>query len=61
MQVESDVVARIRELQQVDPNLHKIKDKLESNLYSDSEFSIKSNGLLYFKNRLCVLNDEQLR
>ena len=61
LHVESEVVARIRELQQVDPELQKIKTKMELNSKVASEFSIKSNGLLYFKDRLCVPEDKQLR
>ncbi|KAK8680822.1 hypothetical protein V6N13_109760 [Hibiscus sabdariffa] len=59
LQVQSDLVSRIRELQRMDPELQKISNNLEAK--HNSESSVKPNGLLYFKNRMCVPNDEVLR
>ncbi|KAL4347159.1 hypothetical protein GQ457_17G008480 [Hibiscus cannabinus] len=59
LQVQSDLVSLIKELQQVDPELQKIAKNLEAKHHSN--FSVKSNGLLYFKDRLCVPNDDGLR
>ncbi|KAK8672345.1 hypothetical protein V6N13_110718 [Hibiscus sabdariffa] len=59
LHVQSDLVSRIKELQQMDPILQKIVTNLEAK--HNSEFSVKPNGLLYFKNRMCVPNDEGLR
>ncbi|KAK8640579.1 hypothetical protein V6N13_008331 [Hibiscus sabdariffa] len=59
LQVQSDLVSRIKELQRVDPELQKIATNLEAK--HNSEFSVKPDGLLYFKNRMCVPNDEVLR
>ncbi|KAK8504636.1 hypothetical protein V6N11_013782 [Hibiscus sabdariffa] len=47
------------ELQKIDPELQKISNNLEAK--HNSEFSVKPNGILYFKDRLCVPNDEGLR
>ncbi|KAK8538781.1 hypothetical protein V6N12_034489 [Hibiscus sabdariffa] len=59
LNVQSDLVSRIKELQRMDPELQKIITNLEAK--HNSEFSIKPYGLLYFKNRMCVPNDEVLR
>ncbi|KAK8540302.1 hypothetical protein V6N12_046589 [Hibiscus sabdariffa] len=59
LQVQSDLVSRIRELQRMDPELQKISDNL--NAKHNSDFSVKLDGLLYFKDRMCVPNDEVLR
>ncbi|KAK8509409.1 hypothetical protein V6N12_018668 [Hibiscus sabdariffa] len=59
LQVQSDLVSRIRELQRMDPKLQKIADNL--NAKHNSDFTVKSDGLLYFKDRMCVPNDEVLR
>ncbi|KAK8666119.1 hypothetical protein V6N13_006271 [Hibiscus sabdariffa] len=59
LQVQSIMVSRIKELQQTDPELQKIVMKLESK--PNSDFSVKSDGLLYFKDRVCVPADERLR
>ncbi|KAK8680625.1 hypothetical protein V6N13_109565 [Hibiscus sabdariffa] len=59
LQVQSDLVSRIRELQRMDPELQKISDNL--NAKHNSDFSVKSDGLLYFKVRMCVPSDEGLR
>ncbi|KAK8694690.1 hypothetical protein V6N13_072237 [Hibiscus sabdariffa] len=47
------------ELQRMDPEIQKIIANLEARY--NSEFSVKPDGLLYFKNRMCVPNDEVLR
>ncbi|KAK8697859.1 hypothetical protein V6N13_113994 [Hibiscus sabdariffa] len=47
------------ELQQTDPELQKIAKNLEAK--QNSNFSVKSNGLLYFKDRVCVPNDDELK
>ncbi|KAK8616657.1 hypothetical protein V6N13_116627 [Hibiscus sabdariffa] len=59
LQVQSDLVSRIRELQRMDPELQKIADNL--NAKHNSDFTVKSDGLLYLKDRMCVPNDEVLR
>ncbi|KAK8690274.1 hypothetical protein V6N13_088972 [Hibiscus sabdariffa] len=59
LQIQSDLVPRIKELQQMDPELQKIAKNLEAK--HNSEFSVKLDGLLYFKDRLCVSNDEGLK
>ncbi|KAK8700609.1 hypothetical protein V6N13_019000 [Hibiscus sabdariffa] len=59
LQVQSDLASRIRELQRMDPELQKIANNLEAK--HNSDFSVKPDGLLYFNNRMCVLNDEVLR
>ncbi|KAL4348382.1 hypothetical protein GQ457_17G011120 [Hibiscus cannabinus] len=59
LQVQSDLVSRIRELQRMDPELQKISDNLDAKYNSD--FSVKIDGLLYFKDRMCVPNDDGLR
>ncbi|KAL4282512.1 hypothetical protein GQ457_16G022250 [Hibiscus cannabinus] len=59
LQVQSDLVSRIRELQRMDPELHKISDNLDAK--HNSDFSVKTDGLLYFKDRMCVPNDDRLR
>ncbi|KAK8595242.1 hypothetical protein V6N13_123122 [Hibiscus sabdariffa] len=57
--VQSDLISRIKELQRMDPELQKIATNLEAK--RNSKFSVKPDGLLYFKNRMCVLKDEVLR
>ncbi|KAK9024906.1 hypothetical protein V6N11_064812 [Hibiscus sabdariffa] len=59
LQVQFDLVSRIKELQRMDPEHQEIATNLEAK--HNSEFSVKSDGLLYFKNRMCVPNDEVLR
>ncbi|KAK8694914.1 hypothetical protein V6N13_072458 [Hibiscus sabdariffa] len=59
LQVQSDLVSRIRELQRMDPELQKISDNLDAK--HNSDFSTKTDGLLYFKDRMCVPNDDGLR
>ncbi|KAK8584266.1 hypothetical protein V6N12_068512 [Hibiscus sabdariffa] len=43
----------------MDPELQKIAKNLEAK--HNSDFAVKSNVLLYFKDRLCVPNDDGLR
>ncbi|KAK8649482.1 hypothetical protein V6N13_130211 [Hibiscus sabdariffa] len=43
----------------MDPELQKIASNLEDK--QNSEFSVKPDGLLYFKTRMCVPKDEVLR
>ena len=50
---------RIVELQRLDPELTKIRDKLERNEIVE-DWSIK-NEELQFRGRLCVPNDDQVR
>ncbi|KAL4273113.1 hypothetical protein GQ457_13G015450 [Hibiscus cannabinus] len=59
LHVQSDLVSQIKELQKMDMELQKIVTNLEAK--HNSEFSVKFDGLLYFKNRMCVPNDEVLR
>ncbi|KAK8680719.1 hypothetical protein V6N13_109659 [Hibiscus sabdariffa] len=59
LQVQSSLVSQIKELQQMDPELQKIAKNLEAK--HNSDFAVKSNVLLYFKDRLCVPNDDGLR
>ncbi|KAK8512376.1 hypothetical protein V6N12_037376 [Hibiscus sabdariffa] len=59
LQVQSDLVSRIRELQRMDSALQKISDNLDTK--HNSNFSVKTDGLLYFKDRMCVPNDDGLR
>ncbi|KAK9045728.1 hypothetical protein V6N11_051636 [Hibiscus sabdariffa] len=59
LHVQSDLVSQIRELQRMDSELQKIANNL--NAKQNSNFSVKSDGLLYFKDRMCVLKDEGLR
>ncbi|KAK8597146.1 hypothetical protein V6N13_001775 [Hibiscus sabdariffa] len=59
LQVQSNLVTRIRELQQMDSDLQKIADNL--NAKHNFDFMVKSDGLLYYKDRMCVPNDEGLR
>ncbi|KAL4295400.1 hypothetical protein GQ457_12G029270 [Hibiscus cannabinus] len=59
LQVHPDLVSRIRELQRMDPELQKISDNLDAK--NNSDFSVKTDGLLYFKDRMCVPNDDRLR
>ncbi|KAL4295736.1 hypothetical protein GQ457_12G011360 [Hibiscus cannabinus] len=54
LQVQSDLVSRIRELQRMDPELHKISDNLDAK--HNSDFSVKTDGLLYFKDRILNLS-----
>ncbi|KAK8690605.1 hypothetical protein V6N13_074136 [Hibiscus sabdariffa] len=58
LNVQSDLISQIKELQQMDPELQRIAANLEAK--HNSEFSVKPDGLLYFKNRMCVPNDEVL-
>ncbi|KAK8597279.1 hypothetical protein V6N12_065751 [Hibiscus sabdariffa] len=55
LQVQSDLVSRIKEIQRMNPELQKIVTNLEAK--HNYEFSVKPDGLLYFKNRMCVPND----
>ncbi|KAK8636360.1 hypothetical protein V6N13_124106 [Hibiscus sabdariffa] len=57
--VQSSLISPIKELQQIDPELQKIAKNLEAK--HNSDFSVKSNGLLYFKDRLCIPNDKGLK
>ncbi|KAK8701329.1 hypothetical protein V6N13_019717 [Hibiscus sabdariffa] len=59
LQVQSDLVSRIKEIQRMDPELQKIAINLEAK--HNFELSVKPDGLLYFKNRMFVPNDEVLR
>ncbi|KAL4339218.1 hypothetical protein GQ457_08G027450 [Hibiscus cannabinus] len=59
LQVQSDLVSRIRELQRMDPELQKISENLDAK--HNSDFSVKTYGLMYFKDRMCVPNDDGLR
>ncbi|KAK8628792.1 hypothetical protein V6N13_009375 [Hibiscus sabdariffa] len=59
LHVQSDLISRIKELQRMDPELQKITTNLEAK--HNSEFSVRSDGLLYFKNRMCAPNDEVVR
>ncbi|KAK8610100.1 hypothetical protein V6N13_026644 [Hibiscus sabdariffa] len=44
LQVQSSIISRIKELQQMDPELQKIAMNLEAK--HNSDFAVKSNGLL---------------
>ncbi|KAL4296010.1 hypothetical protein GQ457_12G015510 [Hibiscus cannabinus] len=57
--VQSDLVSRIRELQRMDPELQKTSDNFD--VKHNSDFSVKTDGLLYFKDRMRVPNDDGLR
>ncbi|KAK8597112.1 hypothetical protein V6N12_065588 [Hibiscus sabdariffa] len=59
LQVQSDLVSQIKELQRIDPELRKIVSNLGAK--HNLDFYVKSNGMLYFKDRLCFMNDEGLR
>ncbi|KAK8593761.1 hypothetical protein V6N12_045835 [Hibiscus sabdariffa] len=59
LQIQSSLISRIRDLPQTDPELLEITSKLD--LKQNSGFSIHSDGLLYFKDRFCVPNYEELR
>ncbi|KAL4355384.1 hypothetical protein GQ457_06G011820 [Hibiscus cannabinus] len=59
LHVQPYLVSRFKELQRMDPKLQKIATNLEAK--HNSEFSVKSDGPLYFKNRMCISNDEVLR
>ncbi|KAK9017532.1 hypothetical protein V6N11_080011 [Hibiscus sabdariffa] len=59
LQVQSDLVSQIRELQRMDSDLQKIADNL--NAKHNSDFTVKSDGLFYYRDRMCVPNDEGLR
>ena len=43
----------------MDPKLHRIREGVKEG--SNSKFSLSSDGVLNFKGRLCVPNDEELR
>jgi len=58
LQVTSTVVERIKMSQRNDPKLAKIKQKVEEGTVPD--FSI-SDGILRFRNHLCVANHPELR
>ncbi|KAL5554208.1 hypothetical protein UlMin_041609 [Ulmus minor] len=52
-------VADALRAQELDPELHQIREEVTKG--SNSEFSLSSDGILNFKGRLCVPNDEELR
>ncbi|KAK8972797.1 hypothetical protein V6N11_033137 [Hibiscus sabdariffa] len=59
LQVQSSLVSRIKKLQQTDPELQKIVMKLESK--PNFDLSFKSDGLLYFRDRVYVPDNEELK
>ena len=59
LQVQSELITRVKDLQQSDPELQAIVTKLDSK--ANVEFSLNSNGLLYFRDRVCVPNNEELK
>jgi len=58
LQITSSIVERIKQGQQDDLELRKMIKKVEEG--SVPEFAIK-DGILKFRNRLCVSNDPELR
>ncbi|KAK8600587.1 hypothetical protein V6N12_050440 [Hibiscus sabdariffa] len=59
LQIQSSLITRIKDLQQHDPGLLKIFTKLDAK--ANSNFTLHLNGLMYFKDRICVPNDEELK
>ncbi|KAL4282270.1 hypothetical protein GQ457_03G027210 [Hibiscus cannabinus] len=59
LRVQSTIVSRIKELQNQDPELHAIVSKLQDK--SDPDFKYNSDGLLCFRSRICVPNDDSLK
>ena len=57
--IQSDLLERIRVAQQGDLELRGHKEKLEAGLAKD--FSCLSDGLLRYKNRICVPIDKEIR
>ncbi|KAK8701453.1 hypothetical protein V6N13_019840 [Hibiscus sabdariffa] len=59
LQIQSNLEIRIRDLQQQDPEILPIIAK--SDAKANVNFSLHPDGLVYFKDRLCVPNNEELR
>ncbi|KAK8582360.1 hypothetical protein V6N13_032114 [Hibiscus sabdariffa] len=59
LHVQSDLISWIKELQRMDPELQTIATNFEAK--QNSKFSVKPDGLLYFKNKMCAPKDEVLR
>ncbi|KAK8658831.1 hypothetical protein V6N13_029050 [Hibiscus sabdariffa] len=59
LRVQSTIVSRIKEHQSKDQELQAIIVKMQDK--PNSDFSVNSNGLLCFRNRICVPSDESLQ
>ncbi|KAK8641019.1 hypothetical protein V6N13_008770 [Hibiscus sabdariffa] len=59
LQIKSSLIIRIKDLQQQDPEILQIIAKPDAK--ANVNFSLHPDGLLYFKNWLCVPNNEELR
>ncbi|KAK8708455.1 hypothetical protein V6N13_059495 [Hibiscus sabdariffa] len=59
LQIQSSLITRIKDLQQQDPEILQIIAK--PGVKANVNFSLHPDGLLYFKNRVCVPNYEDLR
>ena len=49
----------IQGVQELDPELHQIREAVKEG--TNTEFSLSMDGVLNFKGRLCIPNDEELR
>ncbi|KAI3681176.1 hypothetical protein L6452_35961 [Arctium lappa] len=57
--VEPTLISRIKAAQQNDGELWTIHDQIQNG--TNSEFRIDDNGILWFRDRLCVPNDNELK
>ncbi|GMI84444.1 hypothetical protein HRI_002113700 [Hibiscus trionum] len=59
LQIQSRLISRIKNLQKADQEIQDLISKLDTK--SGEGFRIHTNGLLYFKDRICVPNDKSLK
>ncbi|KAL4341642.1 hypothetical protein GQ457_08G032000 [Hibiscus cannabinus] len=59
LQIQSSLITRIKDLQQQDPEILQIIAKPDAK--ANVKFCIQLDGLMYFKDPLCVPNNEELR
>ncbi|KAL0448682.1 UNVERIFIED_CONTAM: hypothetical protein Slati_1424600 [Sesamum latifolium] len=59
LKVQPSILDRICIAQYLDMELERSKNKVEAG--SSSDFHIKDDGILYMRNRLCVLSDSDLK
>ncbi|KAJ4701711.1 Retrotransposon protein, putative, Ty3-gypsy subclass [Melia azedarach] len=58
-QVRPILIDQIREMQNEDPNIVKLKEEMKNDLQTD--FSLRDDETLVMSNRLCVPNDSELK
>ena len=56
--LEPTIFEGIQGVQELDPKLQRIRESVKEG--TNTEFSLLSNGVSNFKDRLCVPNDEEL-